>query len=196
VNEAIILNDSTEAAQLKTVTGWYDRFGQYFGQDERTARWSGCTHVKCSECEAVTEKHRSVCDSCHQKARIAVFNAFPVEKWDGKTPVVFFDTDRFLYGESILDFIADSDPAKDSELRICKCLPNHLRLIETDVWQDDLPDDGGELPDEVQQAVDWLNHVIKAAAPVSWTETAIAIDVADLRARVSTYSATHMSAHD
>jgi hypothetical protein len=195
VNEPMILNESPEAAQQMTITGWYDRLGRYFGQDERSARWSGCTHVKCSECGTVTEKHHAVCDSCHQKGRIALFDTFPVVKWDGDRPVVLFDTDRFFFGEAILDFIADSDPAKDSEIRICMCHPNYLHLVESDIWEDDLPEDG-ELPDDVRAAVDALNQVIKAAGPVSWTEAAVAIDLVDLRARVNTFSATNMSAHD
>ena len=184
MSEPIILNDSPEAAEQRTVTGWYDRFGQYFGGDERTARWSGSTHVKCSECGAVIEKHRSKCESCHLKERIALFNTFEVETWDGDTPVVLFGTDRYFFGESILDFIADSDPEKDSELHICKCRPNYLHLVDRDEWVDELPEDG-DLADDVQAAVDALNKVIKKAGPVSWTEDSIAIDARDLRARLS-----------
>ncbi len=187
--EKIILNDSDEAAQRRHVTGWYDRFGKYFGQDERSARWSGCTHVKCSECGTVTDKLRADCDSCHQNGLIALFDTYPVVKWDSGTPVVLYDTDRHFFGESILDFIADRDPAKDFEIRICKCRPNYLHLVDRDDWADDLPEDG-ELPDNVQAAVDVLNEVIRAEAPVSWTEDVVAIDVADLRTQASANSST------
>jgi hypothetical protein len=194
-NELIIMSDSAEAAQEKTVTGWCDRFGQYFGADERTARWSGCTHQNCSDCGTVIEKNRTKCADCAKEQRIERFNTFPVEKWDGQTPVVLFDTERYFFGESILDFIADSDPAEDSDLRICKCRPHHLALIGDDNWCDDLAEDG-ELPEAVQLAVDALNEAIKAEGPVSWFEDAIAIDVGDLRERVNSWSSTHMSAHD
>jgi hypothetical protein len=55
---------------------------------------------------------------------------------------------------------------------------------QTDDWCDDLPPEG-DLPDSVRKALDALNEAIKAAGPVSWFEEPIAIDVADLRARVN-----------
>ena len=181
-DEPIILFDSPEAASEKTVTGWYDRFDQYFGADERTARWSGCTHVRCTDCGAVIPKSRTKCEDCYGKQRIALFNSFPVEKWDGETPVALFDKDRFFFGESLLDFLLDSDPAGDSDLRICKCKPGFLGLVTSDNWADDLPEDG-ELPAAVLEAMHALNEAIKAEGPVAWYEDAIAIDIADLRAR-------------
>ncbi len=48
--EQIVLNTSDEAASIKTVTGWIDRYGRFWGDYERIARYSGCTHVACSEC--------------------------------------------------------------------------------------------------------------------------------------------------
>jgi hypothetical protein len=197
-DQKIILNDSPDAAQIKTVTGWVDsKTGHFWGEDERQARYSGCTHIRC-ECGVIYERGHGIrCSACQKNVDVETFNSYPVEKWDGQTPVVLYNTDRFFFGEDILDLVADSDPAKDDELRICKCYPHYLSLISDDNWCDDLASDGdGELPGEVQKAVDALNEAIKAAGPVSWFEDKIAIDVADLRARVSTYSATHMSAHD
>ncbi len=187
-DETTIMFDSPEAASVRTVTGWYDRFNQYFGADERAARWSGCTHVRCSECGAAAPKSSTKCEACCQKQRIALFNSYPVEMWSGETPVTLFDKDRYFFGESILDFIADLDPAKDSELCICKCTPGYLGLVSADNWADDLPKDG-ELPPGVEEAVLVFNDAIKAEGPVAWYEDAIAIDVADLRARVNARTA-------
>jgi hypothetical protein len=197
-DQKIIVNDSPEAAQIKTVTGWVDgKTGHFWGEDELQARYGGSTHCRC-ECGGIYERGHGIrCSACQMNFDIETFNSYPVEKWDGVTPVVLYNTDRFFFNEDILDFVADSDLAKDAELRICKCYPHNLSLISDDHWCDDLPDGGdAELPEEVQNAVDALNEAIKAAGPVSWFEDTIAIDVADLRARVSTYSATHMSAHD
>lgn len=182
-SKPIIMFDSPEGAQKKSVEGWYDRFGHFFGEDERTARWSGCTHIRCPECGAITEKGRTKCDACYQKQRIALFESFPVEKWDGKTPLVLFDDDKHFFDDEILDYMADSDPAEDENLRICKCEPVYLHLVNSDDWVDDLPEDG-ELPNEVQAAVDALNEKIGAAGPVAWREDEIRIDVADLRGLV------------
>ena len=63
-NAAIVIFNSAEAATYKTdLKGWVSRDGMYFGENERTARWSGCTHMTCV-CGAVHEKGRTVCRSC------------------------------------------------------------------------------------------------------------------------------------
>ena len=40
----IIMEDSPEAASIKTVTGWVSRTGRFCGDDERMARFDGSTH--------------------------------------------------------------------------------------------------------------------------------------------------------
>lgn len=179
--EVMILRDSTEAAQFKTnLSGWVSRNGIFWGADERMARYDGCTHEKCAECGAFHSKH-SYCAPCHKAKTEQEFDALPVEVWDG-SPLVLFDTDRYFFGDDVLDFIADQ-PA-GSVLRIAKCKPHYLSLVSDDNWQDDLPEDG-ELPDAVAQKLEELNAAIKAAGPVSWFEDRIAIDVAELRSRIA-----------
>jgi hypothetical protein len=179
--QPIILRDSTEAAQYKTnLSGWVSRNGHYWGEDEHMARYDGSTHTKCEKCGTVHSNH-SYCSPCYKAAKEAKFDALPVEKWDGFTPLCLFDSDRYFFNDDVLDFIADLP--EDAVLRIAKCKPHYLALVTDDNWQDDLPEDG-ELPEEVAQKLDELNAAIKAAGPVSWFEDKIAIDVDDLRSRV------------
>ncbi len=174
--------DSPEAATYKTgLSGWVNRSGQFWGEDEHMARWSGCTHQLCG-CGAVIEKGRGRCRSCQGTKDMVTYHALPVEKWDGTTPLCVFNEERFFFGEDVLDYLADHP--EPEEVRICKCKPGYLGQISSENWCDDLPEDG-ELPGEVEAAVEALNKVIAAAGPVCWWEDAIAIDVADLRARIA-----------
>jgi hypothetical protein len=176
-DEKVIMFDSPEAAQFKPVEGWVDSHGYFFGNDERTARYSGSTHTKCETCGEV-HLTRSWCGACHRRKAQERFLSFPVEKWDGVTPTCLYGTETFFFGDAVLDYVADLAP--DEEVQICKCTPGYLSTIDTDHWCDDLPEDG-ELPDAVQTALDALNEAIKVAEQACWWEDDIAIDVEDLR---------------
>ena len=52
----MILNTSDEAAHFVTgLSGWVSRHGHFYGNDERLARYDGCTHTVC-ECGKPCEK--------------------------------------------------------------------------------------------------------------------------------------------
>jgi hypothetical protein len=175
----MVLYDSPEAATFKTgLEGWVSRDGHLYGADEHLARWSGCTHEKCPNCGTVHEV-RSYCKPCRDKEMTEKFATFPVEKWDGDTPLCLFDSDKYFFGEAVLDWLADHP----EDVLICKCKPGHLSQIDEDNWADDLPEDG-ELPTEVFAALEALNAAIRIAPTVCWWPDDIAIDVVDLRTRV------------
>ena len=44
--EEVVMIDDPRAATLVTVTGWRSRDGRFYGDNEHSARWAGCTHVK------------------------------------------------------------------------------------------------------------------------------------------------------
>lgn len=177
----MVLYDAPEAATFKEgLKGWVSSNGQYWGNDEHMARWCGATHKKCETCGSINEI-RSYCRPCRDNKMAEKFDKYPVEKWDGETPLCLFDSDVYFFEEAILDYLADNP---DEDPRICKCRPNYLSQVNEDNWCDDLPDDG-ELPDEVATALEALNKAIAEAGPVSWYEDEIAIDVADLRSRLS-----------
>ena len=174
-----ILYDSPEAAQFKTgISGWVSRDGRFYGEDEHLARFAGSTHRRCDDCGAVNRTGYG-CPTCAEKTAAARFAGFPVEKWDGESPLCLFDSDKYFFGEEVLDWLADHPEG----VRICKCKPGYLGLIDTDNWADDLPEDG-DLPGRVEEAVVALNQAIAAAGPSCWWQDDIAIDVGDLRSRM------------
>lgn len=163
--EKQIFHDSPEAATPIQVTAFKAANGQVF-LDEYTARVISETHFKCRDCGAVFSKHYSnsiYCDLCYSKERRKKWESLPLVEWDGKTPLAVFDDDTFLWDEESAEEYAAEHP--DAMLVVCD--PEYLHQIDADTWCDELPEDG-DLPDDVQTALDALNAVIDKAGPVSW----------------------------
>jgi hypothetical protein len=171
VQKPIIMFNSAEAASQKTVTGWVSADGRFFGQDENLARFCGATHRHCEKNpDHPIYKVRSYCDPCHQESRQAKFAAMPVKEWAGE-PLVIFDGDRYFFDEdSLRDYIIDSD-IELADLQLCICEPNMPREIDpSDVFCDDLPEDGEIRDQQLVAAFELLNEMIRQSEPLSWSE--------------------------
>lgn len=176
----MVLNTSDEAAKLVTVTGWVDRDGRFWGNDERMARWSGATHIACQKCGTPHEKLWTLCNGCRDLAAIDRWEKLERKEWDHVSPVCLFDGDEFFFDlESFLDWCADHD-VKPHEARLVHCKPQYLSQVDTDHWADELAEDG-ELPPEIEEALEEFNAKIRAQTkPCSWWASNIAVDPASL----------------
>jgi hypothetical protein len=98
------------------------------------------------------------------------YMAMPKQEWDGNTPLYSDSHDRyFMHPDDLLDMLADDEyGATIDDLRLIICEPNYPRQIESDIWCDDLPEEG-ELPPEMQTAMDAFNEVIRRQSPLSWS---------------------------
>lgn len=167
-NETIILPESDEAAKYVTnISGWIDRNGLFFGDNEKAARYSGCTHVPCKKCQTPTEKNRQYCDECAALNEIERYNKLKKKKWDYKTPLYSYTADEFFYDlDEIFDFAEEhSYPIADMQLVICN--PIYLQQVNEDYWADNLAE-GSDLPIKVLRALEVLNEEIRKSDPVSW----------------------------
>jgi len=107
----------------------------------------------------------------------------PFQAWDGKTPLVLFNDDKFFFSEDDIEsYLEDINydienknnhkTVKDLELIIAS--PNYLHEIDfNDIWCDIFPedqyiDDVGDK--ELISAINLLNEVIRHHKPVSWGE--------------------------
>lgn len=167
--EKIVLNTSNEAATFKTgISGWVDRHGRFFGNDEHMARWSGATHVVCSDCGKPVSKTWLVCADCRAKGGIDRYHKMPRKEWDGETPLYSHTADKYFSdADELTDHLEEFECTEES-LRLIICEPIHLRQIDEDHFCGDLPEDG-ELPEDVLNALEDLNKVIKEQEPVGWT---------------------------
>lgn len=166
--QRIILNTSDESASKKTVTGWVSRTGRFFGEDERAARWDGCTHITC-ECGTPCERGRLCCKECRSVKAHQRYLDLPFEAWDGATPVYSNSTDKYYFDMESLHDDAQDNPGLDFQLVICK--PNYGRQVEDCYFEDELPDDRGLsdiLSKEAIELIDKLNLLL-AVTVMSWS---------------------------
>ncbi len=166
--------DSPDAAKRVTLTGWVSSTGFFYGNDEHLARWAGCTHVKCKQCGAPTEKMWTACEACRHKNDIDRYDALKKEKWDGATPLYsdahdkyFFDFDELV--DFLRDLLVDDKSITVDDLRLKLCKPNMPREIDVDHFSDDMPEDRDDLPKAIEEAIEAFNAVMRAQAPLSWS---------------------------
>lgn len=167
-DKPVIPFDSDEAAKLATVTGWVSREGRFYGEDERSARYGGCTHWPCDTCGALTEKGWLICDACRDKKEVERFLAMPRAPWDGFVMLYSHAQDRYFNEPGDIDL---EEGQELDDLRIVLCKPNYPRQIDPDYFSDDLPEDGDydDLPAELFKAIDAFNEVMRACKPLSWS---------------------------
>lgn len=164
--EEVVLSTSDAAASIKTVTGWVSRSGRFWGDDERMARYDGCTHGVC-DCGATMDKGYTKCEACRQTAEIERYNAKPKAEWDGESPLYSDAADRYFFdNDELADFITEHE-GNISGLRFVICEPNRARPLDYDHWGDDLPEDG-DMPAALVAAIDALNAVVATLEPLSY----------------------------
>ena len=172
----VIMYDAPEAASIQTVTGWVSADGRFFGENEDLARFCSATHRRCkNDPEHPAHEINGYCYQCHKERRDQVFAAMPTKEWADE-PLVDFDGDNYFFdAESLRDYLVESD-VNLSDLRLCICEPNMPREIDpSDVFMDDLPEDGEILDDQLSAAFDLLNEMIRQSGPLSWSQGKYAV---------------------
>lgn len=164
ITENPIFPESEESAKfVKCISGWVDRNGIFFGQDERSARYSGSTHKNCPCGESVPKL--SFCKKCHRNYEIEKHKNAERIEWDRETPLYSQLLDDYIFSEEdLIDLMNEFHP-KELELFICD--PIFLKEFKIDYWDDYLPEDG-ELPSEIIQSIEVLNSSIRKLGPVNW----------------------------
>ncbi|WP_114094458.1 hypothetical protein [Thalassospira xiamenensis] len=171
--ETKILYHSPEAASLRQVTGWVSSTGRFYGNDERTARYDGCTHKLCEECgEHEHQRNWTCCDECRAKHAEQRYNAMPFAEWtDGMVYSQMLD--RFFNDEEELrEHLADNDDLQADTLRLVICEPEYAPIIDIDeMWQDYLPEDMylSDVAPELADAIAKVNDILTETKPIlSW----------------------------
>jgi hypothetical protein len=167
--EKIIMYDSPEAAVKVVMDLWRSSDGR-LAVTEETARYNGCTHKTC-ECGGIMKKGYTKCDSCSSKLRHERFMALPFREWDGKEPVCTTDGDKYFFSEDeLIDFMQDDEDEPMTEIDLLICEPNNFKTVDEDYWSGYWPEDSdGDLPKEMQAALDNLNAVIKKMPAQSYS---------------------------
>ena len=167
-NKKVIMFDSNEAAQYRTgLSGWVSSDGIFYGDDERAARYSGCTHRACEDCGKPAEKNWLVCDNCRAIRTKTRYQAMPKEQWDGVGMLYSQSADKYFSDWEEIDNYCDEEDIKIDNLMLIICKPQTLPLLDSDYGCDELPEDG-ELPDEIVKAIMDFNSVVRKVGAVSW----------------------------
>jgi len=167
--DKVILDTDPEAAQLKTLKLWVSRNGLAYS-DERTARYDGCTHKKC-ECGELMEKRWLSCGKCRDKADRERYLKMPTKEYDGKTPLVLYNTDTYFFDAGDLFFYCEEHNVKETDLPLVMCDPVYAHTIDpNEYYVDELPEDG-EVPHPIQAAFDEMNKKISEhKEPFCWVQ--------------------------
>jgi hypothetical protein len=166
--EKIVMYDSDEAAQFKTnISGWVSRDGHFFGTNERTARYSGCTHRKCETCGKLITKSYIICNDCYIISKKKQYDSLPKEVWNEEGGVYSEACDKYFWSWEEVDDYCEDEEIKESDLRLVICEPQYPRQIDDDYFCDELSEDG-ELPDKIVKAMEAFNKVLKESLPLSW----------------------------
>jgi hypothetical protein len=172
--ETVVSFDSDEAAHLTTVTGWMSRRGIFYGDNERGARYDGCTHKPCADCgELIPRDSLIYCRSCLGTRDAARYAEMPRQEWDGVTPLVIYRSDKYFFDEDELDEYCAENSVTREELPLIICEPVKPRLVSAlDLCEDALIEDAEEsdIPAPIREAVEQLNKAIKECGALSWTE--------------------------
>lgn len=123
--EKVVMYESPEAASIQTVTGWVDRSGRFWGQDEHMARYCGSTHRQCANNPAhPIHATNGWCKECWAESRAAKFKAMPKREWDGE-PITDYDGDRYFFDEDDLrDYLVEHE-IDLADLKLVFCSPNY-----------------------------------------------------------------------
>lgn len=174
--EKVIMYDSPEAATFKTgIFGWVSSTGQFFGNGdgaERSARYAGSTHHVC-ECGQVAERMYTHCADCRSKREGDRYLKLTEVEWDGSTPLCLFEDDKYFYDEDDICQYCEDNEIESTQLRLVLCEPNSYTEVDVDAIapEDVSPEDyDGDLPKEIQEALDNLNKVIREyKKPFTWS---------------------------
>lgn len=173
MNQKVILREDAEK-MIEEVQSSFFTVNNHRYITKELAIYATITHDKCS-CGNLMRRGRLYCDECSSKKRDEVYWSKSYLEWDGKTPLVLFDTDIYFFGEDeIYDYIYNEDLDKDQidELQFVICEPNHLREIDIDYWSDIFPEDfdpENSLPELIKK-IDEFNEFLSKHEPVSWSE--------------------------
>jgi hypothetical protein len=165
----IIMYDSDEAAHQQTVTGWVSKRGFFYGDDERAARWDGCTHLIC-ECGRVMEKSWTKCITCRRQKAVDEYNKKEKKQWNG-TDMLYSETlDKFfLDEEEVSEYVEEIADAPVEDFRFIICEPVFAHEIEPADYYGLDWDDECDVPQELKDAFDELNDKIRECkTPLYW----------------------------
>lgn len=101
------------------------------------------------------------------------FNQMPSKEYDGETPVVIFNSDKYFFCIEDIENYCKKDNIKPEDLRLVFCEPIYFHRIEPNDIYDDILPDGYTVEDvskELSDAFNNLNKIISKKIIAGWAE--------------------------
>lgn len=181
-----IMYGSDKAAMIvHNISGWVDSHGRFWGQDEHGARRAGCTHTSCQECGSAIRKNHIRCDDCAEKAAAEKYSKMETRVWDEESPIYSMAKGYYFSTiESVTDHLEREPGTTLESLRLMMCKRTYLECVPEYFWEDALPEETYEIPDELAEALGDFNNFISQMESISWEPTQYAVDCRALSARL------------
>lgn len=138
------------AERVTNIEGWVCRTCRtFYGIDERSARWCCAKDLPCGTegCRNRVEKPYVACPSCIKARTEARWRALPEVPWDGETPLVLDDDDRFFSSaDDLVEYLEEHDLAVE-DVRLVICAPEekpkfYMDSVLAGYFPDDMDCDG------------------------------------------------------
>lgn len=173
-----------------TVQGWAcltcNRVFAGASTDLDVARFCCATDLPCQTegCRERRGKPWIYCPACKEKYDAARYAAFPEKDWDGETPLVLFDDDRYFFDvDEIADDLEEHD-LKIEDVRFEICVPGpHPEFDMDDFLMDWLPEDmdSDVPPADINKIVnEWMGKNL----PKVWVAGKMRPSLASLQAHI------------
>lgn len=165
MKQEMVMVDSDSAATLETVQLWKSRNGHYYA-DEHAARYDGCTHVSCTDCQTPIHKNRTLCESCATIREKARYQTLPRQPYTDDP--IYVDDVFLMDRDEVVDFCYDRD-ILPSTLIAFPCEPEYVAPIDPyDFYEVDRYE-GGEISAVLEKTFDVLNQIIEYQQEIlSW----------------------------
>ncbi|RKZ15798.1 hypothetical protein DRQ53_07995 [bacterium] len=168
IEEFILTSDDRAARRVSGISGWVDRHGHFYGDNEAAARRSGATHNACPRCESPKPKTYIFCQECLELRAEERYMERAAAEWDGDTPIYSMPADRFFNDtDDLREFLEEYPSTTVEELQLVLCEPEQFRELTEEYFLDQAADEAG-LPVVLQESIANLNEIIKALPAAGW----------------------------
>lgn len=162
-----------EAAEHRAgISGWVCKTcRRFFGDDEHLARYCCAKDLKCSNEGCMNRTKASgyiYCDPCCAKKDHERWLKLKEVEWDGETPLVLHDDDRFFFCIDDLEWYLEDNNLKLEDLRLVLCEEEGKPQFDMyNLTEDYLPD--GLDHDDATKINAVVNRWIDKHVPDVWT---------------------------
>ncbi|WP_151750547.1 hypothetical protein [Acinetobacter sp. TUM15131] len=157
IDEKVILPDSSEAAWPINVTAWQSNTGHIF-LEESVARYDGSTHSLCKR--GHLSPKQGYCEECVPLNNQEEYATYHTQQWQDE-PLYSMALDQWYFDKnSVLELMRETGQSAQELMLVIGEPKNAYEIDPDDYFEEHLPD-GISVPDEIAEAFESLNKVIR-----------------------------------